>query len=328
MHDLPRPIASPLLWCAFVWIGILGFLLPLVLLTDGGRAILSRVRRSEPHSPERREAIARTLGVVTGAAAVVLAGGSLANAELGPIVKRISVRIPGLGPTMAGYRIAQISDIHVSATIGRALIETLVTTVNSLSPDVVALTGDLVDGSVEALGPLVAPLANLSARDGAFFVTGNHEYISGVEEWLAFLPSLGFHVLRNEHVSLGGTGGFDLAGIDDLSGGDWVEGHGPNLERALAERDMGRPVVLLAHRPDRIEEAAKHGVALQLSGHTHGGQIAPVGWGLERLHLPYVYGMYEVNGTQLYVTSGAGYWGPPMRCGTRAEIVLFELLPG
>ncbi len=179
--------------------------------------------------------------------------------------------------------------------------------------------------SVEGLGAIVSPLARLTARDGVLFVTGNHENQSGAAEWVAHLPSLGVRVLRNQRVAIGGDGGFDLAGIDDLEGSEWLEGHGADLARALDGRDLVRPVVLLAHRPDGIEEAARHGVALQLSGHTHGGQIAPIGSGLERIHSPYLYGRYDVGGTTLYVTSGAGYWGPPMRIGTRAEIVLFEL---
>jgi hypothetical protein len=231
-----------------------------------------------------------------------------------------------MGAGMSGYRLVQISDVHVSATIGRGLVESLVATVNALEPDLVAITGDLVDGSVKELGPLVESLARLRARDGVYFVTGNHEYLSGVAEWLAFLPSLGIRVLRNEHARIGGDEGFDLIGIDDQSGGSWVKGHGPDLSAALHGRDAARASVLLAHRPDDVLEAARHGIGLQLSGHTHGGQIAPIGWALERIRQPRVFGLYEVGATTLYVTSGAGYWGPPMRLGTRAEIVVFELV--
>jgi hypothetical protein len=119
--------------------------------------------------------------------------------------------------------------------------------------------------------------------------------------------------------------GFDLAGIDDPAGADWIEGHGADLAKALRSRDASRPTILLAHRPDHVKEAARAGVALQLSGHTHGGQLAPIGWTLERIHQPYVCGLYRIGETTLYVTSGAGHWGPPMRLGTRAEIVLVEL---
>jgi predicted MPP superfamily phosphohydrolase len=318
MRDLPRAIQSPIMWCAFMWVGVLGFLLPLLLVGQIGTLAL----RPGPADPSRRRAFGRIIALASGGASVVLGGAATAIAHLPVEVRRIRVPLAKLPPAARGYRIAQISDVHVSATIGRARVEELVTRVNALEPDLIAITGDLVDGSVKELGALVAPLANLRARDGVFFVTGNHEYLSGADEWLAHLATLGVRVLRNERVEMRG---FDLAGIDDPSGADWIEGHGPDLAKALGARETNRPTILLAHRPDHVADAARAGVALQLSGHTHGGQLAPIGWTLERIHQPYVCGLYQVDKTTLFVTSGAGYWGPPMRLGTRAEIVLVEL---
>ncbi len=318
MHDAPRTVQAPLMWCAFVWVGALGFLLPIVLASEALRAL--------PRSPERRRAIARLVGLAGGAATLALGGASAAVAEMPLVVRRVRVRLPGLGARTRGYTIAQVSDVHVSATIGRARVEEIAAAVRALGPDLVAITGDLVDGSVAELGPLLAPLANLRAKDGVFFVTGNHEYLSGAEEWLAFLPSLGIRALRNEHVAIGGEGGFDSIGVDDPSGASWLPGHGTDLGAATRGRDPARASVLLAHRPDDANAAAERGIGLQISGHTHGGQIEPIGWALERIHQPYVCGLYQVGRTVLYVTSGAGYWGPPMRLGTRAEIVLFELV--
>ncbi|HEY1955628.1 MAG TPA: metallophosphoesterase [Polyangiaceae bacterium] len=317
MRDAPRALQAPVMWCAFVWIGALGFLLPIVLASEAVRPL--------PKSPERRRALARIVGLAGGAATLALGGASIAIAEMPLVVRRVRVRLPGLGASLRGYTIAQISDVHVSATIGRARVEAIVAAVRALAPDLVAVTGDLVDGSVPELGPLLAPLGELRAKDGVFFVTGNHEYLSGAEEWLAFLPSLGLRALRNERVAIGGEDGFDLIGVDDPSGSSWLPGHGTDLEAATRGRDRARASVLLAHRPDDVHDAAARGIGLQISGHTHGGQIEPVGWALERMHQPYVCGLYEVGETVLYVTSGAGYWGPPMRLGTRAEIVLFEL---
>lgn len=318
MRTLPRAIQSPIMWCAFTWVGVLGFLLPLLVAQQIG----SLAMRRSPADPSRRRAFGRLVALATGGASLVLGAAATAIAHLPVEVRRVRVPIEKLPPRARGYRIAQISDVHVSATIGRARVEELVARVNALAPDLIAITGDLVDGSVKELGALVAPLADLRARDGVFFVTGNHEYLSGADEWLAHLASLGVRVLRNERVALGG---FDLAGIDDPSGKDWIEGHGADLDKALAARDDSHPTILLAHRPDHVAEAARAGVALQLSGHTHGGQLAPIGWTLERIHQPYVQGLYKVADTTLFVTSGAGYWGPPMRLGTRAEIVLVEL---
>ena len=326
MREAPRSVASPLMWCCFGWVGMLLFLLPFMLAGEAVRAWVLRAGGGGPVQPERRRALSRVIGAVSGVATLGLGASAAVVAQLPPIARRIRIPLPGLGAAMSGYRIVQISDVHVSATIGRALVEAIVASANALEPHLVAITGDLVDGSVKELAPLVASLAHLRARDGVYFVTGNHEYLSGVAEWLEHLGSLGVRVLRNERVAIGRDDGFDLIGVDDPSGSDWVAGHGSDLPAAIAGRDPARASILLAHRPDGVRQAARHGIGLQISGHTHGGQM-PVGWALERLVQPYVFGLYQVGKTALYVTSGAGYWGPPMRFATRAEIVLFELVP-
>jgi predicted MPP superfamily phosphohydrolase len=188
-----------------------------------------------------------------------------------------------------------------------------------MNADLVAVVGDLVDGSVAELGPAAEPLADLRSRFGSFFVTGNHEYFSGYEEWIAEVDDLGLRVLQNERVEIEGL---DLAGVNDVTGGEYR--HGPDFTKALGDRDTGRPVVLLAHQPVQVTEAAKHGVDLQLSGHTHGGQIQPFG-ALVRLEQPVVSGLDTVDGTQIYVTNGAGFWGPPVRVGAPPQISVVEL---
>ena len=166
----------------------------------------------------------------------------------------------------------------------------------------------------------------LRARHGVFFVTGNHEYYSGAEEWVAFLPTLGIRVLRNERVRVErGGAGFDLVGVDDLFGG-MVPGHGMDLDRALAGRDPEVPAVLLAHQPTVVRQAAPRGVALQLSGHTHGGQIFPFNF-LVSLVQPWMHGLHRVDYTTLYVHRGTGYWGPPIRVGAPGEVARIELQP-
>ena len=179
-----------------------------------------------------------------------------------------------------------------------------------------------MDGSVEELGDLVRPLADLVAKDGVYFVTGNHEYYSGAEQWMLFLPSLGVKVLRNERVAIGGEGGFDLAGVHDWSAGGFSEA--PDLGRALRGRDPKRACVLLAHQPKQIAAADEQGVDLQLSGHTHGGQLFPFKY-LVGLQQPYVAGLHRHGRAQIYVSSGTGYWGPPMRLLAPAEITRIEL---
>jgi predicted MPP superfamily phosphohydrolase len=199
--------------------------------------------------------------------------------------------------------------------------------VNDLRPDVIAITGDLVDGNVDELREHVAPLGDLKAELGVFFVTGNHEYYSGPDAWIRELARLNVRVLRNERVELERDGvTIDLAGVDDYSSRGLAQGHGPDLPRALEGRDGSRALVLLAHQPRAFVEAAKLGVGLQLSGHTHGGQIWPWNW-FVRLQQPYVAGLHREGDAQIYVSRGTGYWGPPMRVAAPAEITQLVLEP-
>jgi predicted MPP superfamily phosphohydrolase len=179
--------------------------------------------------------------------------------------------------------------------------------------------GDLVDGSVADLGPAAEPLAGLRARHGSFFVTGNHEYFSGAEEWIDEVRELGLRPLRNERVEMAG---FDLAGVNDVAGATY--GDGPDFGRALGDRDRARTAVLLAHQPVLIHDAVRHGVDLQLSGHTHGGQMWP-GNLLADLANPTLAGLERYGDTQLYVSRGAGAWGPPVRVGAPSDITVVEL---
>jgi hypothetical protein len=208
----------------------------------------------------------------------------------------------------------------------RGRLEEIVGMVNEQRPDVVAIVGDLVDAPVDELRQDVAPLADLVSGQGVYFVTGNHEYFTDTEGWMRHLPTLGVQVLRNERVPIRrGTATLDLAGIDDRVAEQFdVPGHGADLDAALDGRDDATPVVLLAHQPVMVEQARAAGVDLQLSGHTHGGQLWPFDYAI-RLDQPAVHGLSRVGGTQLYVTSGAGFWGPPVRVGARPEVAVVEL---
>jgi predicted MPP superfamily phosphohydrolase len=236
-------------------------------------------------------------------------------------VKRVAVHLRKLSPAQDGFRIVQLSDIHIGPTIGADFLAEIVRQTNELAPDIVAITGDLVDGSVADLQKGVAPLRNLRARHGVFFVTGNHEYFSGAAAWVAELGQMGIRVLRNERVTIGeGDATLDLAGTDDPTAHRYPdEGHGEDLAKALEDRDTSRPLVLLAHQPKTVTEAARQGVDLQLSGHTHGGQIWPFRYAV-LLQQPVVAGLARFGETQIYVSRGTGYWGPPMRLAAPAEI--------
>ncbi|MFF5204951.1 metallophosphoesterase [Streptosporangium sp. NPDC000396] len=273
----------------------------------------------------RRLFIARTAAAVAGAGALTTVGFGIRTALGDPVVESVKVTLPRLDPRLSGLRFAVVSDIHLGPLTGMRHSERIVRMINSLEADVVAIVGDLVDGTVAELGPLARPLKSLESRYGAYFVTGNHEYYTanGPGEWVEELRQLGVRPLRNERVEIGHAGAvLDLAGVDDVTGG--ASGDGPDHERALGGRDRSRSAILLAHQPVQAFQASKYGVDLQLSGHTHGGQMVPFDM-VVPLQQPVVSGLGEVDGTQVYVTRGAGFWGPPVRVGAPPEITLLEL---
>lgn len=318
-------------WPAYVWMGLMFLLFVGVIAADLVRAtgaIGRKLAGGASFDAERRTFLARLGAAAVGLVAAATGVFALRSA-LGPIqVNPVRVRLRRLPPEQNGFRIAQLTDIHVGPTIGRAFIEEIVRRTNELSPDVVAITGDLVDGSVVELRDAVAPLGRLRARHGVYFVTGNHEYFSGAAEWLEELERIGIKVLRNERIAIAdedGRPGFDLAGVDDRSASRYG-GIKPAeaLQKALAGRDPNRELVLLAHQPRSLFDAEGFDVGLQISGHTHGGQIWPFRY-LVRLQQPFVAGLHRHGDAQIYVSRGTGYWGPPMRLGAPAEITELTL---
>jgi uncharacterized protein len=276
--------------------------------------------------PSRRLFLARSLAATAGAVALSTAGTGAYFANSAPVVQRVPIMLRGLDPAFDGFRIVTFSDGHLSPTYGGRRFERLVEIVNAQRPNVVAVVGDLVDGEVDELRDDVAPMADLVSEQGVFFVTGNHEYYVDTRAWLRHLPTLGVEVLRNERIPLRrDTATLDLAGVDDrTAAASSVPGHGADLDAALDGRDDATPVVLLAHQPVQVEQAAAAGVDLQLSGHTHGGQLWPFDY-VMTLDQPDIEGPSRYGDTQLYVTRGAGYWGPPMRIGARPEVTVVEL---
>ena len=265
------------------------------------------------------------------AAVVVMALGATAigarNARRTAAVVAVDVPIAGLPPALQGFTIVQISDIHVGPTIKGPYLQAIVDAVNRLEADVIAVTGDLVDGSVAELAAHVAPLAQLQSRHGTFFVTGNHEYYSGANAWIAELQRLDVRVLMNEHVLLAhGTARLLLAGVADPGAHHFEPTHrsSPQAAMAGAPADAGARV-LLAHQPRSAAAAAAAGFDLQLSGHTHGGQFWP--WNLfVRLQQPFTAGLYRLEKLWVYVSRGTGYWGPPKRFGAPSEITRVRLV--
>lgn len=321
-------------WPGYIWFGVAAYLLLTLLILEPVRLVLRRWVRRAPSAPEpedpnalsRRLFLARASAVAAGAASVGLVGVGTATALGPPDVLRVPVRLRNVDPAFRGFRVAVVSDIHLGPLAGRAHTERIVDMINETGPDLVAIVGDVVDGSVAELGPAAAPLGDLTAREGSFFVTGNHEYfVDDTLEWLREMERLGIHPLRNENTTIRRGGAVvNLAGVNDLAGERVSDG--PDFDRALAGVSAAGPTVLLAHQPVLVEEAAARGVDLQLSGHTHGGQMWPFHY-LVRAVQPSLAGLSTVDDTQLYVTRGAGYWGPPVRIGAPPDITVLTLEP-
>jgi predicted MPP superfamily phosphohydrolase len=316
-----RPARARLIaWPASLWMGFAFLLLLGLFASDAVLWLAGGVAEAAQDLPGSGTGSGLRAAAVVGLA--LLAGlAGLRSGLAPPQLRRVEFELPRWPAARDGYRIVQISDIHIGPILGRAFASKLVARVNALAPDLVAVTGDLVDGKVALLADEVAPFGGLRARDGVYFVTGNHDHYSGANDWAQAIAALGVRVLRNERVAIGeGARAFDLVGVDDhRSGLEDRSAGGEDLERALAGRDPARPAVLLAHDPSTFRRAATCGIDLQLSGHTHGGQIWPFGL-LVRLVIPTVAGRYAKGAAQLYVSRGTGFWGPPMRLFAPAEI--------
>ena len=320
----PRWLAVPLWWVSHLWIGVFGLLLVSVLTGDVARWLWAAF--TSPSAEGAQRAMRVEAAVVLGLLAPAIAWGW--RTARGPArIENVTVPIPGLGAGMAGLKVAQISDLHIGQTLDGRFLERVVEQVNALEPDVVAITGDLVDGSVARLRDDVAPLSRLRAKLGVFYVNGNHEYYSGPVAWERHVASLGITVLHNEHrvVQRGGDS-LVIAGITDHNGGAFGPEHQPRPDKAVAGAPHGVPRILLAHQPRSAEEAAPFGYALQLSGHTHGGQIFPFMF-FVRLQQPVVSGLHRLAGMWVYTSRGTGYWGPPLRIGPAPEITALTLVP-
>ena len=320
-------------WPGYLWFGLIVYLfLALVVLEPVRLAVRGWVKRKPPPETEaaasqamnRRVFLARASAVAAGAASVSVVGAGVANAIGPPDLLRVPVRLRRLDPAFNGFRIAVVSDIHLGPLAGRAHTERIVRMINETEPDLVAIVGDLVDGTVKDLGSAAEPLQDLASREGTFFVTGNHEYfVEDPSSWLRELERLGVQPLCNENTMIRrGSAAFDLAGVNDIAGEERSDP--PDFDRALARTDSSRPTILLAHQPVQVNEAAARGVDLQVSGHTHGGQMWPFHY-IVRAVQPSLAGLSTVDDTQLYVTRGAGFWGPPVRIGAPPDITVLSL---
>ncbi|WP_426113663.1 metallophosphoesterase [Massilia sp. PWRC2] len=311
---------TPLTWAALLSMGLFSSLLLLTVARDLLLLVLTLAGVADP-------AVLRLSAFAAPLLALALTALGLVNARRLARVVTVEVPIAGLPAALHGYTIVQLSDIHVGPTIKRAYLEAIVARANALRGDAIAITGDLVDGSVAQLAEHTAPLAQLVARDGVFFVTGNHEYYSGAQAWISELRRLGLTVLMNEHVLRERAGAVVMiAGVADFHAHHFDVSHRSDPHQAAAGAPAGISArILLAHQPRSALEAVDAGFHLQLSGHTHGGQFFP--WNLlVPLQQPYVAGLRQLRSLWVYTSRGTGYWGPPKRLGAPSEITRVRLV--
>lgn len=299
-------------------IGVLFLLFCTTVVYDISRILLFRI----PLSPSRRAFFKKSLDIVSLVTAAGLSARAMYEAKA-VVVEKVKVKLKNLAHS---YKIVQISDLHVGGLITEGFVGDIVEKINALHPDIIVITGDLIDVKVKYAQGTLNELMKLHPTYGTYFIVGNHEYFHGIGEIIQAVKERGIHVLENENIYIGEKGqGFNLVGVYDYFGykaGTYM----PDLPKALKNIDQDSPTVLLAHQPRFIEEV--HGkVDLMLSGHTHGGQIYPFRF-LTRLTQPYISGLHQhTKDLQIYVNRGTGFWGPPMRLGATPEITEITLLP-
>jgi len=318
-----QPLSDRLAWTGLLLMGLFSSLFVLTLLRD---ALWLPLWLASFWWPLPGWLAPASAAAVPALAALLTLWG-LVNARRTAQVVRVDVPIASLPPALHGFSIAQISDVHVGATIKHGYLQAIVERINALGADMVAVTGDLVDGTVQELAHHLAPLAQLNSRHGTFFVTGNHEYYSGAHAWVDELRRLGLRVLMNEHVLLQhGDAALALAGVADFSAHHFDPSHRSDPHAAIAGvPDHAGVRVLLAHQPRSAAVAAQAGFHLQLSGHTHGGQFLPWTW-FVRLQQPFTAGLNRWQDLWVYTSRGTGYWGPPKRLGAPSEITHLRLV--
>ncbi len=327
-------------WVTYVVLGLGSSLLTMVVIRDllfllakgwrkagivWRRTFRSASVEAQPLNEGRRQVLMNTVNLAIMGVAGSMTAYGIYEARRRPALVTVDIPIPNLHSDLEGFRIIQLTDIHAGLTIRKGFVETIAEMTEELNGDLLAFTGDLVDGSVHELRDDVSPMTFLKAPFGKFFVTGNHEYYSGAEPWVEEADRLGFTVLNNEHrIVQKGGGRILLAGVTDFTGGQFVPSHASDPEKAVKNAPASDVKILLAHQPKSLYRALPLGFDLQISGHTHGGQFFP--WNLlATVGQPYISGLHRHESTWVYVSRGTGYWGPPVRLASRSEITVLRL---
>lgn len=324
-------------WIGYTGLGFMSIVIVFFLLSDGF-LFLVHLFKLLPEKlfsfsffspnlkhPEKRLLLSQLMTAGILATSGVLTAYGISRAKDIPPVTTIQVPVQDLPDELADLVIIQITDLHISATIKKKWVTKMVQKVNSLNPDIIVFTGDIADGSPDRLKADIEPLKTLKATYGVFYVTGNHDYYSGIGRWMQAINQLGFRILLNEHIIIEhGNGKLLIGGVTDYRAGHFLKPHTSSPQKAMAGAPVVDCKILLAHQPLSIFEAEKQGIDLQLSGHTHGGQYLPWNYFI-KLDQPYVAGLHKYKSSHIYVSKGTGYWGPPMRIGVPSEITHIKL---
>lgn len=337
MNKYENSFSDIISWIGYVSLGLFSLVFAFVLAKDvlfllviiGNNVIAfisAPVDVKSVADPSRREFLFNTINVGILAGASALTGYGIFNVLKKPKVERITIPVKNLPAELNGLTIAQFSDLHVGPTVQRSFVQEVVNMVNELNADIIVFTGDLVDGSVDALSEHVEPVTQLKCKYGKYFITGNHEYYSGVLPWVNKASELGFDVLINENrkIEINGRSVL-LAGVTDYSGGQFLSFHKSDPHKAIKANGNSELKILLAHQPRSVYEASKAGFDIQLSGHTHGGQYFPYTF-MAHIGQPFIKGLHKFENMWVYVNRGTGYWGPPLRIGAPSEISLIKLV--
>jgi uncharacterized protein len=324
-------VLYPFSWVIFLWLGLMFFLFFWVLFADLFLLVVYVLKRIKqpikaPINQKRRVFIARAVATNALVLSSGMAAVSVKNYYSEPIIKDVAIKINNLPNSFKNFKIAQLSDLHLGQLMDKTRLREVVQITNSIKPDLVAITGDMVDGRVNVLKDDITPLQELKSRFGSYFVVGNHEYYSGVEDWIKEITKQNVKVLENESVKIKKNKDFIyLSGVYDYGAHRVGSTLIADYKKALEGLQKDIPTIMLAHQPKAVKKLKNFSVDLMLSGHTHGGQIWPFNF-LVGLVEPHLKGLKRIGNTQVYVNQGTGCWGPPMRLGTFNEITQIRLV--
>ncbi len=342
-HRIPGHFLTPFLsWFAYIVFGFITLLFPAILLRDAFLVMVQIItklsgglkrhrhkkvdKKPDSADPSRRLFLVNTTNAALAGSAFALTGYGIFRAVNAPDVVHVDIPMANLPASFQGFKILQISDLHISMTLKKAQVQAVVDRACREQADMIVVTGDMADGHEKDLGANALPLADLTAGFGKYFVTGNHDYYSGVAPWLLRMKRLGFTPLINEHrIIEKGNAQMVLAGVTDYRAGQMIPGHASDPVKALYGAPQSLPRIMLAHQPKSIFDVSPLGVDLLICGHTHGGQYIPWNF-MVPLDQPYVHGLHCHGKTLVYVSRGTGYWGPPMRIGAPPEITILRLV--